>query len=111
MAEGEERLDLGVVVVSVADVETFAVQYLMVRAGPGVPCWGVLDSLGECTLLRVSVEYTTGEDHLLGACHLGSPYRRGHPPGHCRLLVLGTSPVELQALDRPMAYAPGCQIG
>lgn len=47
MAKGEEGGYLGVVVVSVADVEAFAVEDFVVLAGPGVPGWSVLDSLGE----------------------------------------------------------------
>lgn len=50
MAKGEEGGYLGVVVVSVTDVETFAVEDFMVLAGPGVPGWSVFDSPGECCL-------------------------------------------------------------
>jgi hypothetical protein len=51
VAEREERLDLGVVVVLVSYVEPFAVQNFVVFAGPGVPCWSMLDALGERTLV------------------------------------------------------------
>lgn len=52
MAERKQRLDLGVVVVAVADVEAFAVEDFVVFAGPVVPGRGVLDAFGECALLK-----------------------------------------------------------
>lgn len=44
MAEGEQRRDLGVVVVLVPDVQALAVQYLLVLTRPCVPCRGVLNA-------------------------------------------------------------------
>ena len=91
MAEGKQRLDLGVVVVPVADVETFAVEHFVVFAWPVVPGWGVLDAFGECALFKSAGYSVREERYLLGACRLGSRCRIAHQPMHYLLLDLGTS--------------------
>jgi hypothetical protein len=47
VAEGEERGDVGAVVVSVADVKTFSVEDFEVLAGPVVVGWVVFETFGE----------------------------------------------------------------
>ena len=47
MAKGEEGSDFRAVVVSVADVETFAINHLEVFAGPVMVRGGIFEALGE----------------------------------------------------------------
>jgi hypothetical protein len=50
VAEGEERGEIDVVVMAVADVEAFAVDDAEVFAGPVVVGWVVLKAAGESCL-------------------------------------------------------------
>lgn len=50
MAEGEQRRDVGVLVVPVSDVQPLAVDDAEVLAGPVVVGWGVRECLGESAL-------------------------------------------------------------
>ena len=53
VAEGEQRRDVGPLVVPVPDVEALAVDDVEVLAGPVVVCRGVCDGLGEGALSEV----------------------------------------------------------
>lgn len=50
VAEGEQRRDVGALVVPVADVQSLAVDDAEVLAGPVVVRWGVCECLGESAL-------------------------------------------------------------
>lgn len=63
MAEREERLDFGVVVMPVSYIKTLTVQDFVVLSRPGVPCWSMLDAFGERTLFR-SVRYSTSDGNV-----------------------------------------------
>ena len=52
MAEWEEWLDAQTLVVTVADVQTFAVNDLQVLSWPVVVCWIVFKTLGERCLYK-----------------------------------------------------------
>jgi hypothetical protein len=57
VTEGEERGDVGMIVMSVADVEAFAVENFEVFAGPVVIGWVVLETFGEGGLEIISMVY------------------------------------------------------